>query len=581
MDAERWHRIEALFEQAIALPECDRGGFLATACGSDLQLNSELDALLTNATTACGSLQAAVVAEVKRLAGDAALSHVGRRIGPFRLTRKIGEGGMGAVYLAERDDAQFAHRVAIKILTHAIGSSEAVARFRDERQILAALEHPHIVRLLDGGNTDDDLPYLVMEYIEGQPIHGYAEQHALSVRARIELIRQVCGALQYAHQNLVVHRDIKPSNILVDAAGTPKILDFGIAKALGSESKDEGGTQRGTLKGKFAYMAPEQLTGTEVDRRVDIFALGVVIGEMVTMRRLFQRKTDYLTFRAVMEQPLPDFRRHRPDLPEAMVEVLTRALARDPAERYRTVRELAIAVTDALGRPWSQAEIGALVRTDFSDELRRHHDQVADVVSRGALLTKPVILENPSDPDAEDYFAFETSIENGWIQGSQVTGADASTADAVSRPHRQPARRWRPIAAIGAASVAAVILGVIAIQALRSPSSPDAPTARTAQPTEPGQPVAVAVAPRTDPYGAAIHARDAELTRCATLHDEPLPEGTRAVVRIGAAGRAVSVSFTPAPAARSALASCLRDVLAATVYPTTEVEQELALAVRR
>jgi hypothetical protein len=185
-----------------------------------------------------------------------------------------------------------------------------------------------------------------------------------------------------------------------------------------------------------------------------------------------------------------------------------------------------------------------------------------------------VILENPSDPDAEDYFAFETSIDNGRIHGSQITGADA-----VSRPHRRPAVRWRPIAAISAVAVAAVVLMVIVIQALRSPSSPDAPAARTAQPTEPGH--TVAVAPRTDPYGAAIHARDAELTRCATLHDERLPEGTRAVVRIGAAGRALSVSFTPPPAERSALASCIRDVLAATVYPTAKVEQELALAVRR
>jgi hypothetical protein len=265
-----------------------------------------------------------------------------------------------------------------------------------------------------------------------------------------------------------------------------------------------------------------------------------------------------------------------------MVPVLTRALARDPAERYETVRELATAVTDALGRPWSQAEISELICTEFREELRRHQSQISDVVNRGTRPSKPMILESPSDPDAADYFAFETSIENDRIRGSQLTDAGSAVADAVSstRPP-YPAAQWKPIAAISAGAVAAVILGMIVINALRSPSSQDTPAARTAQAAVPGRAVVIAMAPRTDPYGDAIQTRNAELTRCATLHDERFPEDTRAVVRISAEGRALSVSFTPAPSERSALASCVRDILAATVYPMAGVERELTLAVRR
>jgi len=475
-----------------------------------------------------------------------------------------------------------------RILPHLASDSRFRAMLISEARIAANMSHTNICQVYELDEIDRQL-YIVMEYLEGITVlallHKYSRQgRQLPFGFIAGVVDQVADGLHYAHElrdrsgelMRIVHRDVTPSNMFLTESGLAKVHDFGVAKAKGSTN-----TESGAIKGKFAYMAPEQLTGVEVDRRVDIFALGVVIGEMLTMRRLFQRKTDYLTFRAVMEQPLPDFRRHRSDLPGAMVEVLTHALARDPAERYGTVRELADAVTDALGRPWSQAEIGALVRTDFSEELRRHHGQVADVVSRGAMLTRPVILENPSDPDAEDYFAFETSLDNGRIPGSQVTGPDASIADAVSRPHHRPVRRWRPIAAISAAAVAAVVLVVLVLQALRSPPGPDAPTARTVQPTEPRHTAAVSVAPRTDPYGAAIHARDAELTRCATMHAERLPEDTRAVVRIGVAGRALSVSFTPPPAERSALARCLRDVLAATVYPTAKVEQELALAVHR
>ena len=195
MDVERWHRIEALFEPARQLRDTQRREFLDRACGGDSGLYRELLAMLARSQTAGATLRNAVVAEVKRFASDVASAQIGRRIGAFRLIDFLGEGGMGAVYLAERDDAEFSQRVAIKILPQAAVSPEAIARFRDERQILAALDHPHIVRLLDGGSADS-LPYLVMEHIEGTSLTRYAQHHQLPVRARVELIRQVCGALQ-------------------------------------------------------------------------------------------------------------------------------------------------------------------------------------------------------------------------------------------------------------------------------------------------------------------------------------------------------------------------------------------------
>jgi eukaryotic-like serine/threonine-protein kinase len=284
MSAQRWQLIEALFERAIELPDAERDAFLADRCAEDPALGREVRELIATAQAPGRSLRAAVVAEAQALAGAGDAPQVGRRIGPFRLLELIGEGGMGAVYLARRDDAQFHHRVAIKILPHALGSPQAIARFRDERQILAALEHPNIVRLLDGGNTEDGLPYLVMEHIVGATITRYAQDHQLSVRARLALARRVCAGLQYAHQNLVVHRDIKPSNILVDADGTPKILDFGIAKMLAPDAgfEREARTRTGAAMFTPEYASPEQARGDAVSTATDVYSLGAVVYELVT-----------------------------------------------------------------------------------------------------------------------------------------------------------------------------------------------------------------------------------------------------------------------------------------------------------
>lgn len=354
MTAQRWQVVESLFERALELPEPERDAFLGDRCAGDLDLHEEVRELLATAQDPGASLREAVIAEAQALASAADTAQVGRRIGPFRLLALIGEGGMGAVYLAERDDAQFHHRVAIKILPHSLGSPHAIARFRDERQILAALEHPNIVRLLDGGSTEDGLPYLVMEHIEGATITRYARDQQLSMRARLALARRVCAGLQYAHQNLVVHRDIKPSNILVDADGTPKILDFGIAKLLAPDAgfEREARTRTGSAMFTPEYASPEQARGDAVSTATDVYSLGAVLYELVTGQpphRTIGSALESLRLICEIDPPRPSAAarpERRRELTGDLDNIILKALHKEPARRYASVEQL----SDDLGR---------------------------------------------------------------------------------------------------------------------------------------------------------------------------------------------------------------------------------------
>ena len=354
MNAARWQRIEALFDQAMDLAAPDRPAFLAEACADDADVRAEVAAMLDSASGARTALHTAVAGEVQQITRRAISAQVGQRVGPFRLLGLLGEGGMGAVYLAERDDAQFAQRVAIKILPHAVGSPELVARFRDERQILAALEHPNIVRLIDGGSTEAGLPYLVMEHIEGTTITRYADDHALSVRARVALVRRVCAALQYAHQNLVVHRDIKPGNILVNADGAPKILDFGIAKLLAPVASfaREAHTRTGLAMFTPEYASPEQARGDAISTATDVYSVGAVLYELVTgapAHRTSGSALEILRVICEVEPVRPSAAaprdRHR-ELAGDLDNIVLKALHKEPARRYASMDQLA----DDLGR---------------------------------------------------------------------------------------------------------------------------------------------------------------------------------------------------------------------------------------
>jgi serine/threonine protein kinase len=483
---------------------------------------------------------------------------------------------MGEIFLARLEGAAGFEKLFVikRIIPHLAADNRFRAMLISEARIAANMSHANICQVYELDESDHQL-YIVMEYLEGVTLLAVLRKYSRQKRQLAlgfigGVIHQVAEGLHYAHElrdrqgelMRIVHRDVTPSNLFLTESGVAKVTDFGVAKAKGSTN-----TESGAVKGKFAYMAPEQLAGTEVDRRADIFGLGVVIVEMLSNRRLFQRKTDYLTFRAVMEQPLPDFRTHRPDLPDALVPVLTRALARDPADRFATVRELEAAITQVIGRPWTQAEISDLIRSDFYEELRRHHTEVSGVVNRSALRTMPTILESPSDPDAEDYFAFETSVEIGRTQASVV-----DPRDRLPRPGERDRLGWKPIAVVGGAA-AVLLVGLFAIiHAVRAPSS------AAASADDPHRPAALTVMRPPEPYGDAIHARDAELAKCVAKPDEHLPEGTQAVLRIGADGRARQISFTPEQVDRSAVGNCLRDVFATTVFPAAASEKELALA---
>jgi serine/threonine protein kinase len=284
MKTERWNKVQEIFLEAAELPTSQRHAFVRAACGGDESLLGEVNSLL-EADGGSTVLAEAVVHAMddydRALQDGDTESMVGRRIGPYRLTEIIGRGGMGAVYRALRDDDEFKFEVAIKLVKRGMDTDYIVQRFRAERQILARLEHPNIGRLLDGGATEDGLPYVVMELIHGRCITEHCADRKLPLRERLQLFRSVCSAVQYAHQNLIVHRDLKPSNILVSDDGTVKLLDFGIAKLLQPESLVSA-TLTGMRMLTPDYASPEQIRGGVITTAADIYSLGVVLYELLT-----------------------------------------------------------------------------------------------------------------------------------------------------------------------------------------------------------------------------------------------------------------------------------------------------------
>jgi serine/threonine-protein kinase len=292
VDPERWQRVKAILQGALERAGGERDGFLHEACGDDAALRDEVESLLAGVArgealerTPHGAQ--ALLDEPEAATADAG---AGRLIGAYRVVRELGRGGMGTVVLAVRDDDEYQKRVAVKLLHPGTDSEDIVRRFRTERQILAAIDHPYVARLLDGGSTDDGLPYLVMEYVEGVPIDRYCDEHGLSITGRLILFRKVCEAVQVAHQNLIVHRDLKPGNILVTADGAPKLLDFGIAKLLNPElvAAPLDLTRSGRLPMTPEYASPEQIRGEPVTTASDVYALGVLLYELLTGHRPYR-----------------------------------------------------------------------------------------------------------------------------------------------------------------------------------------------------------------------------------------------------------------------------------------------------
>ncbi len=344
MTREQWQIVRKTLEGALETDPSERARYLDQACGSDAELRREVESLLEANDAATGAfLTGRAVDQVSDFGDRNSDTLKGRRIGSYLVMEEIGQGGMGTVYRAVRDDDQYRKQVAIKVVRGGLGDRLAIQRFKAERQILASLDHANIARLLDGGATEDGRPYVVMELIAGVPIDEYADARGLNVRERLKLFRTVCSAVAFAHQRLVIHRDIKPGNILVTQSGDPKLLDFGIAKILDDEQQSGGGEATVTMVRLMTpeYASPEQVRGEPVSTATDVYSLGVVLYVLLTGKKPYRvmSRTPHDIVQAVLEaapeSPSTVNRRLRGDLDN----IVLRALRKEPERRYASVEQ--------------------------------------------------------------------------------------------------------------------------------------------------------------------------------------------------------------------------------------------------
>lgn len=417
MTPERWAQVRQIFDNALDRPRAERDAYLASACDGDDGLRKEVETLLASyddstrflaepvARLDQTLLSKSVLAEncsalfsdtVLYRDGGGADYEPGYRLGQFQLERRIGKGGMGAVYEATRCDDEYQQRVAIKLVRRGMDSHEILRRFRLERQMLASLNHPNIARLIDGGSTPEGLPYLVMEYVEGTPIDRYCEQNRISITDRLKLFRELCSAVHYSHQNLIVHRDIKPGNILVTAERRVKLLDFGIAKVLSTESSGDAAQTKLELRPMtLEYASPEQVRGDPITTATDIYSLGVLLYRLLTGKSPYQ--VEFRTF-ANVQHAILDEEPRRPStvvlsddrmaIPQSTVKIEaaqpagvkqeTRAMSRQRLRR-KLAGDLDSIVLKALRKEPERRYASA---DQFAEDIRRYLDGMP-VLARG------------------------------------------------------------------------------------------------------------------------------------------------------------------------------------------------------
>ena len=489
MEPERWQQVKAALGDAMALTGEARTAYLERLGQGDPELGAELESLLQADQDAGSAFLEDPAAAV--LEAPSPSPYVGRRLGPYRLVEEIGAGGMGEVYRAVRVDEEYERAVAIKLVRAGADAQFVGARLRAERQILAAFQHPNIARLFDGGTTEEGIPYLVMELIEGEPVTDYCDRHQLDLERRLQLFLIVCSAVQYAHQHAVIHRDLKPSNILVTADGTPKLLDFGIAKMLepGAIPVRSDLTTNAMRLLTPDYASPEQLKGAPVTAASDVYSLGVILYELLTGLKPHAGRSRILQDAPKATEPAPTrpslvvrgreaASLARQDSPQRLShrlrgdldKIVLMGLRQEPERRYATVDRLAEDIRRHLGHlPVAARKPTLRYRTSMF--VRRHKVGVAATALTALALVSGIVMtaratfiaraalaraqdEASASQRVSDYLLSLFEEANPDKNGGQTLDARALVARAQSQidPElaKQPALRARMLSAVGA-----------------------------------------------------------------------------------------------------------------------------------
>ena len=438
--ATRWSRVKDLFTATLEQDPDTWDSFLEAECGEDRGLLADVRSLLARDPADQTMVGAAVRAAARQLT---AAADAGIRIGPYRVVRELGRGGMGTVYLAERDDGQFDRQVALKLIQRGLDSVQIVSRFRRERQILAGLRHPNIASLLDGGIADDGRPYFAMEYVEGEPIDTYCDRLRLSIEDRLALFLPVCDAVSHAHGQLVVHRDLKPDNILVTASGKPQLLDFGIAKVLAEHEGPATLTETGHMAMTPAYASPEQVRGQSVGTATDVYSLGIVLYELLAGTAPYDLSGVSLPEVARMvcetEPGRPSNRTTTPRLKKQLAgdldAICLKAMRKEPGERYATVDALAEDIRRHLNGLPVHARTGTWSYR-VRKGIRRHRLAVATaafVVTAIASVIGFYTVRLTTERDRAQLEAAKASEVAGFLQGLfEVSDPSQSRGETVT-----------------------------------------------------------------------------------------------------------------------------------------------------
>ncbi len=479
----RWQQIQDLLESTLELPESERAGFLAHSCNGDESLREEVEAMLVVDTQLGDFIEKPLFS----LHSDHGSLAPGDRLGSWQIVSEIGKGGMGAVDLAERADAAYEKKAAVKLLKRGMDTDELVRRFRAERRILARLDHPHIAHLLDGGSTPDGRPYLVMEHVEGRPIDAWCTERGVSTEDRLVLFEKVCRAVHFAHRNLVVHRDLKPGNILVGADGEPRLLDFGIAKLLEGDPEPHA-TVMAYLPMTPEFASPEQIRGEPVTTATDIYSLGVLLYRLLARRSPYRPATEG---RAALAEAVCSQEPQRPStvvgarvkegaesahadrllakrLRGDLDTIVKKAMSKDPSRRYESAEQLAADIRRHLeGLPVLARSAGVGYRT--SKFVGRHKVGVA--LAAAALVaiigTAAVAVVQRAEAVREKTRAEEAQDQAEWAssfmmdvfdsnnpseaRGREIKAIDLLTAarEKLEARQDQPLQRGQFFAALG------------------------------------------------------------------------------------------------------------------------------------